>query len=120
MRERYANSRLTHSNACNDPRKHSMIVCYMNKENKIPNIFDDKSENDDQEKSSKRNVFRRMRDKISTSFSGNKKGNDSQNEEGEGDGELLYKPNPLDVIRLNLARAMSGVSNLPFFSASWE
>jgi len=107
-RERYAKSRITHHDACNDLRKRSMIVCHMNK-NKIPN----RSENDDQEQSSKRGAFKRFREKISSSFGGNRKGNDSQND--EVDGGPIYKPTPLDAVRLRLAMAMSGISNLGLF-----
>lgn len=98
----YATGRSTHANAYNNP-----VVCHMNK-NKVPNFFDSRNKNDEQneeEQSPKRGVFKRMREKISSTFSGNKNG-----DVGEVEGENDYKFNPLDAIRLRLAKAMSNLN----------
>lgn len=64
-------------------------------------------ENDEEDQSSKRGMFKRMREKISTTFSSNKKSSDASKE--EGDEKIEFKPNPLDGIRLRLAMAMSNI-----------
>mmetsp|Transcript_987 Transcript_987/g.2176 ORF Transcript_987/g.2176 Transcript_987/m.2176 type:complete len:310 (+) Transcript_987:209-1138(+) len=90
--------------------KNRPLVCHMNK-SKIPNNFfggQDEKEKNEQEQSSKRGVFKRMREKIATTFSGNKKG-----DVGKGGGEAEYKPNPFDAIRLKLAMAMSNINLFP-------
>lgn len=102
-------------------RKQSLIVCHMSKDDnnrKKPNFFgnrnkdsDDEEDNDNEDQSNKRNVFKRAWDKVS---GGNRKdGDNSQSDTTEK--QIGYKPSPLDGIRLNLARAMSGLSNMNLF-----
>lgn len=91
-------------------KRSGMLICHMNKNNKMP-------EGDEQEDSlNKRGPWKRLREKMSTTFSGNKKGEDNQNvEEGIG-----YKFNPLDVIRLRLAMAMSNMNSIFQFGKKEE
>lgn len=99
-------------------RKRSLIICHMSKQDnrKKPNFFgnrnkdsdDEEDNNDDQ--SNKRNVFKRAWDKVS---GGNRK--DGDNNQSDTDITIGYKPSPLDGIRLNLAKAMSGLSNINLF-----
>ncbi|KAL7527117.1 hypothetical protein ACHAXR_001817 [Thalassiosira sp. AJA248-18] len=79
---------------------HSMIVRHMNK-----NKNDGE---DEQDETSKRGPLKRLRERISSTFSSNKKGDSSG--PTDGDGEIGYKPNPLDGIRLRLAMAMSNLN----------
>mmetsp|Transcript_17442 Transcript_17442/g.41908 ORF Transcript_17442/g.41908 Transcript_17442/m.41908 type:complete len:349 (-) Transcript_17442:205-1251(-) len=104
---------VSHSDAYVGRRKRMMVLCHTNKNNNAPGGFGKKNKDGDeefdaQEESTKRGVFERVRDKISTTFGGNKRG---ERQDVEGDGEIGYKPNPLDAIRLRLAMAMSGLSN---------
>ncbi|KAL3789949.1 hypothetical protein ACHAW5_005588 [Stephanodiscus triporus] len=62
----------------------------------------------------KRGVFKRMREKISTTFSSSRKEGDSLIDE-RNPKEVGNKPTSLDAIRLRLAMAMSGLSNLGLF-----
>lgn len=85
---------------------------------KMPGNFDSQKEDDekaveDEQSTSKRGVFRRMRDKISSTFGGNKEvegGNQNNDGDNGGDAAQGYKPNPLDAIRLRLAMAMSNLN----------
>mmetsp|Transcript_28359 Transcript_28359/g.52315 ORF Transcript_28359/g.52315 Transcript_28359/m.52315 type:complete len:314 (-) Transcript_28359:60-1001(-) len=95
-------TRTTHANPYNNP-----IVCHMSK-NKV-------SEKVEQEQSSKRGVFKRMREKISSTFSGSKKGDVSDG----GVRENEYKPNPMDAIRLRLAVAMSKLNLFQSGKEEW-
>ena len=70
-------------------------------------------EEGDEEQSPKRGVFKRMREKIASSFGGNKRSDDDQSERNGG-GKNDYKPNPLDGIRLKLAMAMANVNLFQF------
>ena len=108
-----------HHHRIQSHRKRSLIVCHMNKEDnrKKPNFFsnrnkdsDDEEDNDNEDQSNKRNVFKRAWDKVS---GGNKK--DGDNNQSDTEKQIGYKPSPLDGIRLNLARAMSGLSNINLF-----
>lgn len=102
-------------------RKRSLIVCHMKKEDNInrkkPNFFgirnkdsDDEEDNANDDQSNKRNVFKRAWDKVS---GGNRKDEDKNQSDTEK--QIGYKPSPLDGIRLNLAKAMSGLSNINLF-----
>jgi len=116
MEQRYecASARSTQhaSDAYNNP-----TICHMSKNNQAPNNFFDSRKNkggDNEEEQSpssggKRGVFKRIREKISTSF--NKKG-DTAEADTKKDNE--YKPNPLDGLRLRLAMAMSNINLFQF------
>jgi len=101
-------------------RKQSLIVCHLSKDDnnrKKPNFFnnrnedsDDEEDNDNEDQSNKRNVFKRAWDKVS---GGNRKDGDKNQSDTEK--QIGYKPSPLDGIRLNLAKAMSGLSNINLF-----
>lgn len=89
--------------------------------NKTPNFLDNKpnnnskndEEDDENQSNNKPNVFRRVRDRISNTFNRKvDKDTDAQSDDGE---EIGYKPTPLDAIRLNLAKALSGLSNMNMF-----
>lgn len=67
---------------------------------------------DDEGQSDKRGVFKRMRDKVSTTFSSSRKEGDSDDEQNT---KARVIPSSLDAIRLRLAMAMSGLSNLELF-----
>lgn len=94
--------------AYSNPRKSNTIVCHMSEENDGA---------DETEESPKRGVFKRMREKMSTTFSGIKKGDDSQSDQGGSD--TGYKPNPIDGIRLRLAMAMSNLNLFQFGQKEW-
>ncbi|KAL3827527.1 hypothetical protein ACHAXA_002024 [Cyclostephanos tholiformis] len=70
-------------------------------------------QDDDQAQSYKRGIFQRMRDKISTTFSSSRKGADSASDERNAKARVI--PTSLDAIRLRLAIAMSGLSDLELF-----
>ncbi|KAL9181360.1 hypothetical protein ACHAXT_010165 [Thalassiosira profunda] len=93
---------------CKNARRRSKIVCHMNKRTSNAD-----GEGDDEQSQPKRGVFKRMREKIASSFGGNKKGDDDQSE-GNGGGKNDYKPNPLDGIRLKVATAMANVNLFQF------
>lgn len=105
------------SSAYKHPRKFSMVTCHMNK-SKMPGNFDSQKEDDEtaaevEQSTSKRGVFRRMREKISSTFGGKKEvQGENQNNDGDNGGDVAqgYKPNPLDTIRLRLAMAMSNLN----------
>ena len=109
-------------------------TCYMNK---VPKFFeyqfpinnsDDRKNNENKSQSKQRGVWRRMRDKISTTFNGDDKedgdpesnSRKGQNKNDQGNKEIGYKPTPLDAIRLRLALAMSGLSNFNLFQFGKE
>ena len=75
----------------------STVACYANQGNN--------AEEEDDQSNSKRGVFRRVREKLSSTFGGNKKADEGQNEGTSKDAG--YKPNPFDGLRLKLAMAMS-------------
>ena len=107
-------------NVYHGPRAPNMVVCHMSK-NKVQGFFSNKNKevenigDDIEEEQPKRGPFKRLREKISTSFNSNKKGEEKQNNNiGEGE-KIGYKPNPLDGIRLRLAMAMSSLSNKNLF-----
>lgn len=91
------NGRISRSNR-------SFILCRMNK-NRSPYI-----NNDADDQSDKRGLARRLREKISTTFSGIRNEDDSITNE-----QTSKAPTPLDAVRLRLAKAMSGLSNLDLF-----
>ena len=88
----------------------------MNTKNKSPNFFGDDEEEDKKEEQStnKRGAFKRIRDRI---FGG---GNKKDQDNNQVDGKIGYKPSPIDAMRLNLARAMSGFSNMNLFGKREE
>lgn len=104
-----------------------IVACNMNKSNGAPNYLapsfysDKKNENDsseddennDNEEPNKRGIFRRIRDRVSATF-GNRGSDEVEGnqKEDKGDG---YKPNPLDGLRLRLAMAMAGLSDMNVF-----
>jgi hypothetical protein len=105
--------------------------------NKVPKFFeyqfpinnsDDRKNNENKSQSKQRGVWRRMRDKISTTFNGDdkedgdheSKSRKGQNKNDQGNKEIGYKPTPLDAIRLRLAMAMSGLSNFNLFQFGKE
>jgi nitrite reductase/ring-hydroxylating ferredoxin subunit len=69
-------------------------------------------QDDDEGESDKRGVFKRMRDKVSTTFGSSRKEDDSDDEQNT---KARIVPSSLDAIRLRLAMAMSGLSNLELF-----
>ncbi|KAL7532692.1 hypothetical protein ACHAWF_004214 [Thalassiosira exigua] len=100
--------------------RQSSVVCRMNKDrNGVPSYFARNEPDDDveEEESSKRGVFRRMRDKISNTFGSSKKGDEDRKEDKVKEGE--YKPNPLDALRLRLAVAMSNINPFQFRKDEW-
>jgi nitrite reductase/ring-hydroxylating ferredoxin subunit len=105
-----AGVRPPYSNTFNDrlsPRKRR--ECHMSK-TRTP--YD---QNDEGEQSAdKRGVFKRMREKISTTFGSSRKEGDSLIDE-RNPKEAGNRPTSLDAIRLRLAMAMSGLSNLGLF-----
>jgi nitrite reductase/ring-hydroxylating ferredoxin subunit len=86
--------------------------------NKVPNYFDiirGETTDDDETKeqyttNTKRGVFRRIRDRISRTFT-DKNNNDKT--ETSTHAEPGYRPSPIDSLRLKLALAMSNISS-PF------
>lgn len=97
-----------HSNTFNDRLSlRKRRECYMIK-NRTPY-----NKNGEEELSDKPGVLKRMREKISTTFSSSRKEGDSLN--GERNVKAGSEPTSLDAIRLRLAKAMSGISNLDFF-----
>jgi nitrite reductase/ring-hydroxylating ferredoxin subunit len=62
------------------------------------------------EEEPKRGIFRRIKDRVSATF-GSKVADETEGNQKEGSGNG-YKPNPLDGLRLRLAMAMSGLSNM--------
>ena len=109
-----------HSNHQSQHRKRSMCICHMNTKNKSQNFFGGNRENDDEENkeeeqsTTKRGAFKRIRDRI---FGG---GNKKDQDNNQVDGKIGYKPSPIDAMRLNLARAMSGFSNMNLFGKKEE
>lgn len=111
--------------------------CCMNKVRKFfeyqfpNNNLDDQTKNEKQS-SKQRGVWRRMRDKISTTLNGDGKqdegskdnSNSVRNVQNKNDlgkkTEIGYKPTALDAIRLRLAMAMSGLSNINLFQFGKE
>lgn len=101
-------------------RQHRAIGCHTNN-SRSPRLYANRRDDDEAEESSgqKRGVFKKIREKISSAFSGSKRGEDDE-VEGPADAEIGYKPNALDAIRLRLAMAMSGLSkNLFQSSEDW-
>lgn len=131
----FRGDRSTHSNNYiihQARRRCSSSICYMNK---VPKFFeyqfpiaDEQKIDDEESRSKQRGVFRRMRDKISTTFNGNGKEDEDnkssskkgQSKDNQGNKEIGYKPTPMDALRLRLAMAMSGLSNLNFFQFGKE
>lgn len=92
--------------------------------NKITKFFEyqpptknaDQNNNDENEQTKQRGVLRRLRDKISSTFNGDgKEGVNNNKNNDQNDNEIGYKPTPLDAVRLRLAMAMAGLSNLNLF-----
>lgn len=93
-----------------DNHRNDLVVCRMNK-NKTPNFLGGRKEKDEKnelDQSNKRGLFKRMREKMSTTF-----GSEKKVDAGKNGGESEYKPNPLDAIRLRLAKAMSNINLFP-------
>lgn len=105
------------------------IVCNMN--NKSPNYLSpdfyakkkvkedeiiDITDEDEVEEEPKKGFFRRIKDRVSATFGG-KGADETEGSQKEGSG---YKPNPLDGIRLRLAMAMSGISNMDILNRRSE
>ena len=110
----------------------SVVICNMNN---VPNylapdfyvkknvtqtgIFIDSTSEDEEdvfeEEDQKRGFFRRIKDKLSSTFSS------GGADETEGNQKQDYKPNPIDGLRLRLAMAMSGLSNIDIlnFRSEW-
>ena len=99
------------------------VACNMNMNNNSPNNYlapnfyvkkkEQESEIDiiDEDKGGeepKRGFFRRIKDRVSSTF-GIKGTDETEGNQKDGTG---YKPNPLDGLRLRLAMAMSGLSNM--------
>lgn len=109
-------------------RKHNnKTACRMaGKNNNSPNYFDiknkatNKDEEDSEQSAPKRGVFRRVRDKISSTFGSSGNNNDDTNIDNNIVAEPGYKPNALDAVRLQIAKAMSGISNMNLFQRSRE
>lgn len=89
--------------------------------NKVPNLFDIEQnaeaedlleEGEDEDDGQKRSVFQRMRKRIASSLGRNKEENEK--EEPIKKGETGYKTNVVDLLRLRMAMAMSGVWNRTF------
>lgn len=80
---------------------------YVKKKKEPENQIEIIDEDEDQEEP-KRGFFRRIKDRVSATF-GSKGADETEGNQKEGTG---YKPNPLDSIRLRLAMAMSGLSNM--------
>lgn len=100
-------------------------ACQMNK---VPNYFDivkgdtrDVDDKNTQEGTPKRGVFRRIRERISRTLGGDKYDENDEVEAKDGNNnDIGYKPNMLDALRLKLALAMSGLSNMNVFQRSRE
>jgi len=108
-----------------------MVACNMNnnapKNNNgvnylAPDFYAKKKEKEseidtsDGEEEPKRGFFKRIRDRVSSTF-GSKGDDEMEANQKEGSG---YKPNPLDGLRLRLAMAMSGLSNIDILSRRKE
>ncbi|KAL3781439.1 hypothetical protein HJC23_001002 [Cyclotella cryptica] len=100
-------------------------ACQMNK---VPNYFDivkgdarESDDNDTQDGTAKRGVFRRIKERIARTFGGDKSNENNDTEvRDENNDDIGYKPNVLDAVRLKLALAMSGLSNMNVFQWSRE
>mmetsp|Transcript_2799 Transcript_2799/g.6066 ORF Transcript_2799/g.6066 Transcript_2799/m.6066 type:complete len:355 (+) Transcript_2799:379-1443(+) len=99
----------------------------MAKKSNIPEYFTRNNKNDqdgdangDSLKTSKKGVFRRVRDRIANTFAGTNNNNDNNKNSESNDETENYKPTILDNLRLQMAKAMSGLSNLnlPLFQRS--
>ncbi len=123
---RKQNQRSKSNNNCNF---HTQAM--LSKKSNIPEYFirnnksnQDGAENDDSSNTSKKGVFRRVRDRIANTFGGNnnsnEENNNNKNSESKDETSETYKPTILDNLRLQMAKAMSGLSNLnlPIFQRS--
>ncbi len=105
------------------------VACNMN--NKPPNylapdfyagkkeVTDDEidiTDEDEVKEEPKRGFLRRIKDRVTATF-GSKGADETEGNQKEGSG---YKPNPLDGIRLRLAMAMSGISNMDILNRRSE
>lgn len=76
----------------------------------------DASDEDEGGEEAKRGILRRIRDRVSSTF-GSKGADETEGNQKEGTGK---PPNPLDGLRLRLAMAMSGFSNIDILSRRKE
>jgi nitrite reductase/ring-hydroxylating ferredoxin subunit len=104
-------------------RHRKTVECNM-KNNNLPNylapdFYAKKKENEseidtsdeDEEEEPKRGIFRRIKDRVSATLFSSKGADETEGNQKESSGNG-YKPNPLDGLRLRLAMAMSGLSNM--------
>lgn len=108
-------------------RHRKTVECNM-KNNNLPNylapdFYAKKKENEseidtsdeDEEEEPKRGIFRRIKDRVSATLFSSKGADETEGNQKESSGNG-YKPNPLDGLRLRLAMAMSGLSNMDIFN----
>jgi nitrite reductase/ring-hydroxylating ferredoxin subunit len=109
---------------CPRRRHHHRKIAY--NMNNLPNYFaqtfyskkqenereSDASDDEDKDEEPKRGIFRRIRDRVSSTFGSSKVTGDTEGNLDEGVDSSGYKPNPLDGLRLRLAMAMAGLSNM--------
>ncbi len=102
-------------------RHRKTVECNM-KNNNLPNylapdFYAKKKENEseidtsDEDEEPKRGIFRRIKDRVSATLFSSKGADETEGNQKESSGNG-YKPNPLDGLRLRLAMAMSGLSNM--------